>query len=175
MTLHVAQQRIVYRKCSHKEVARTRADNHTQYGCLMLLAMSNNRWLGRLAAPTTLLSLGIFVRLCTFLFLNPSNNDDHFNVIRLLVANGRLPLMTDTGQAYHPPLYYVMAAPLLAIFGTEKAVQSLSLILSIGTLVILYILVFTSGFVRGRTLAALQFFDGLLSSSICQVYTVRFE
>jgi 4-amino-4-deoxy-L-arabinose transferase-like glycosyltransferase len=116
----------------------------------MLLAMSNNRWLGRLAAPTTLLSVGIFVRLCTFLFLNPSNNDDHFNVIRLLVANGRLPLMTDTGQAYHPPLYYVMAAPLLAIFGTEKAVQSLSLILSIGTLVILYILVFTSGFVRGR-------------------------
>ena len=123
----------------------------------MLQAMSNNRWLGRLAAPKTLLSVGIFVRLCTFLFLNPSNNDDHFDVIRLLVANGRLPLMTDTGQAYHPPLYYVMAAPLLAIFGTEKAVQSLSLILSIGTLVILYILIFTSGLVQGRLLQLYSF------------------
>jgi len=58
--------------------------------------------------------------------------------------------MTETSLAYHPPLYYLMAAPILEVYGTEKAVQFLSLCLSIGSLVILYILVFKSGLIRGR-------------------------
>ncbi len=116
----------------------------------MLLAKSENRWLARLEAPKTLLTLGVLARVLTFWFLNPANNDDHFSVIQFLVANRRLPLMTEISQAYHPPLYYLLTAPLLEVCGTEKAVQFLSLSLSIGSLVILYILIYRSGLIRGR-------------------------
>ena len=124
----------------------------------MLLANFENRLLARLEAPKTLLTLGIFARVLTFLFLGPGNNDDHFGVIQLLVANGRLPLVTETGQAYHPPLYYLLAAPFLEVFGTAKAVQFLSLSLSIASLVILYFLIYRSGLIRGRLPQLYSFF-----------------
>ena len=113
-------------------------------------AKSENRWLVRLEAPKTLLAIGVLARVLIFWFLDPANNDDHFIVIRLLVANGRLPLMTEANQAYHPPLYYLLAAPFLEVFGTQKAVQFLSLTLSIGSLAIFYILIYRSGLIQGR-------------------------
>lgn len=108
-----------------------------------------NRLLDRANAPKTLLMLGVFTRVVTWWFLRPANNDSHFEVIQLLVSSGRLPLMTETPQAYHPPLYYLLAAPFLRIFGTQKAVQVLSLCFSIASLVIVYILIYRSSLVRG--------------------------
>src|SRR5260370_14148945 len=96
-----------------------------------------------------LLALGILVRILTFWFLRPTNNDDHFDVIQFLVANRRLPIITDQEQAYHPPLYYLLAAPFLKVFGTEKAVQFLSLSFSIASLAILYVLVYKAGLIKG--------------------------
>ena len=58
----------------------------------MLLAKHENRWLTTLETPKTLLTLGVLVRVLTFCFLNPANNDDHFSVIQLLVA--------EVGQEY---------------------------------------------------------------------------
>ncbi len=109
-----------------------------------------NRFLACLKAPKTLLGLGVLTRLIVFRFLNPADPDDHFTVIRLLLAKGRLPLMTETGEAYHPPLYYLLAAPFLKLFGTEKAVQVLSLLLSLATLFVLYDLIYRSGLIRGK-------------------------
>ena len=116
----------------------------------MPLAKSENRLLAWLEAPKALLALGVFARVLTFWFLRPENNDNHFDVIRLLVTTGRLPLMTETGQAYHPPLYYLMAAPLFKLFGTAKGVQCLSLCLSIASLIVLYILIYRDGLIKGR-------------------------
>ena len=115
-----------------------------------MLVKSENRLVAWLEAPKTLLALGIFARILTFWFLNPQNNDNHFRVIEFLVENGRLPLYTEAFAAFHPPLYYLLAAPFLKVFGTEKAVQFLSLGLSIASLVILYILIYKYGLIRGR-------------------------
>jgi 4-amino-4-deoxy-L-arabinose transferase-like glycosyltransferase len=114
-----------------------------------MLAKSENRLLARLEAPKTLLTLGILARVLTFWFLQPANNDNHFRVIQFLVANGRLPLMTEVRLADHPPLYYLLAAPFFKVFGTEKAVQFLSLSLSVASLVIIYTLIYRSGLIRG--------------------------
>src|ERR1022692_1511025 len=112
-----------------------------------MLVKSENRLVAWLEAPKTLLALGIFARILTFWFLNPQNNDNHFRVIEFLVENGRLPLYTEAFAAFHPPLYYLLAAPFLKVFGTEKAVQFLSLGLSIASLVILYILIYKYGLI----------------------------
>jgi 4-amino-4-deoxy-L-arabinose transferase-like glycosyltransferase len=114
-----------------------------------MITRPDNRLLARLESPKTLLTLGIVARVLTFCFLRPSNNDYHFGVIQLLVANGHLPLMTETRLADHPPLYYLLAAPFLKVFGSEKAVQFLSLSLSIASLAVLYSLIYRSGLVQG--------------------------
>ena len=67
----------------------------------------------------------------------PINNDDHGEVVRLLLQRGRMPTLWDTLQAQHPPLCYLLAAPLLRLTGGNKGVQLLSLVCSIATLLVL--------------------------------------
>jgi len=91
------------------------------------------------------------LRVVVFLFLSPLNNDKgHFHNIEFLAANGRPPFTGETTQANHPPLYYLLAAPLLLIGGGPKAIQVLSLLLSMGTLLVLYRLIVRPGIIAGR-------------------------
>jgi 4-amino-4-deoxy-L-arabinose transferase-like glycosyltransferase len=83
-----------------------------------------------------MLPVGILLRIVVFLFVAPINNDDHGEVVRLLVERGRFPALWDTLQAQHPPLYYLMAAPFLRATGSYKGVQLLSLAFSIATLLV---------------------------------------
>ena len=92
-----------------------------------------------------LLLLGIAVRVLTYFFLSPQNNDSHAEMVRFIVDNGRLPSILETPEAQNPPLYYVLAAPLWAWSGSLKVVQLLSLACSIATLIVLYHLIYREG------------------------------
>jgi len=89
-----------------------------------------------------LLLLGIMLRVVVFAFQGPFNNDNHFEVVQYIFDNHRIPYSNRLSQAYHPPLYYALAAPFLFL-GGPKSVQAFSLVLSIGTLVALYLLIKT--------------------------------
>ena len=81
---------------------------------------------------------GIVLRLVTFMVLAPQNRDFHLGVIIRIVDTGRLPISNATDQSYHPPLYYLLAAPILALTHRPKAVQLLSLAFAIATLIVLF-------------------------------------
>lgn len=93
--------------------------------------------------PTiVLLSIGIVTRCIVYAFLSPYNNDAHITIVEFLVKYKTFPNITENYLAFHPPLYYWMAAPILALFGSDKAVQFLSLVTSIGTLIVLYRIIY---------------------------------
>lgn len=82
------------------------------------------------------------IRLLTFCFLDPKNVDGHYEVVGFISQYGRLPHSGELGQAYHPPLYYLLAAPIYRWSGSFKVVQVLSLALSMLTLLVLYDLIY---------------------------------
>lgn len=100
--------------------------------------------------PKKWLFAAIAVRIVVFFFLAPGNNDDHGDVIRRLVQYGRMPTLWETQQAQHAPLYYLMAAPFWKLTGDFKAVQMLSLLFSIGTLLVLYHLIYQTPLIPNR-------------------------
>jgi 4-amino-4-deoxy-L-arabinose transferase-like glycosyltransferase len=87
-----------------------------------------------------ILIAGVLLRVVVFVFLEPQNNDDHHQVIDLIIQNRALPTSDQAGQAYHPPLYYLLALP-WALSGSLKVIQVLSLLLSICNLYVLYRLI----------------------------------
>ena len=91
-----------------------------------------------------LLVAGILLRVLVFIFLSPINNDDHGAVVRFLAERGYLPTLWETLQAQHPPLYYLLAAPIWKWTADYKGVQVLSLVCSIATLVALYHLIYNT-------------------------------
>jgi 4-amino-4-deoxy-L-arabinose transferase-like glycosyltransferase len=82
------------------------------------------------------LAAGIIVRLVAFAYMGFFNNDNHLLVIDY-VARYWIPAHSDQfNQAYHPPLYYFLAAPLLRLGGVT-AVHGLSLLFSIATFLLI--------------------------------------
>ncbi len=79
---------------------------------------------------------GLGLRVAVFLCLRPNNNDPHQEFIDFVVREGRLPIADEVLLGFQPPLYYLLAAP-WAYLGSPKFVQVLSLILSLGHLVLL--------------------------------------
>lgn len=75
---------------------------------------------------------GILIRMLVFMYMGYFNNDNHLAVIDYISRNWLPPHAGQLNQAYHPPLYYFLAAPLLRL-GNLPAVQGLSLGLSIAT------------------------------------------
>ncbi len=96
-----------------------------------------------------LLSAGIVLRIVTFFYLSPSNSDHHEEVIVYLIRYHALPQIPDVHEAHNPPLYYVIAASLWFTHRL-KAVQGLSLVFSMATLVVLFRLITRSGLIRAR-------------------------
>jgi 4-amino-4-deoxy-L-arabinose transferase-like glycosyltransferase len=82
------------------------------------------------------LTAGVIVRIVVFAYMGFFNNDNHLLVIDY-VARYWIPAHSDQfNQAYHPPLYYFLAAPLLRLGGVT-AVHGLSLIFSIATFLLI--------------------------------------
>jgi len=59
-----------------------------------------------------LLAAGIILRLAVLIFALPNNADPHQQVIEYIVEHGSLPNSDELNQSYHPPLYYLLMAPL---------------------------------------------------------------
>lgn len=112
-------------------------------------------------ALIVVLALGVILRVVVFVYMGYFNNDNHLEVIKY-VADNWLPARADQfNQAFHPPLYYYLAASLLQV-GMLPAVHALSLILSIATLALIAILLHQTPWVSDKVkpwclaLAALQ-------------------
>ncbi len=98
-----------------------------------------------------LLAAGIALRVAVFCVLLPLNNDaGHFDVIRYIVEHRALPAAMANAQSYQPPLYYLLAAPVYAASGSLKWVQSLSLVFSLLTLLVLYRLFYVDKLLADR-------------------------
>jgi hypothetical protein len=80
---------------------------------------------------------GIILRLLVLMYAGPNNPDDHFSVIVWIVERGELPYSNAINQSYHPPLYHLLMAPLLAIWKTESAVHAGSFVLSCMSLLVI--------------------------------------
>jgi 4-amino-4-deoxy-L-arabinose transferase-like glycosyltransferase len=83
---------------------------------------------------------GLLLRIAVFAVQMPINNDDHYQHIQYLFNHHRIPLTGEFPQAQHPPLYYLLAAPLVR-FHDIKAVQAFSLLCSLLTLSVLFLLI----------------------------------
>jgi 4-amino-4-deoxy-L-arabinose transferase-like glycosyltransferase len=96
-------------------------------------------------------TLGILVRIVTYCFLAPENNDLHGRVLQFLVDHHALPLVWQEHEAHNPPLYYLLAAPILAWTGSMKMVQLLSLVFSCTTLWVLFRLIQDGGLIENAS------------------------
>ena len=67
-----------------------------------------------------ILAVGILARIVVFYYLGPFNNDNHFEIIRYIVRKGALPRVDQFNQAYHPPLYYLLASFFLRWGGSQN-------------------------------------------------------
>lgn len=92
-------------------------------------------------AALALLAAGVLLRAITWALMTPQNRDFHLGVITRFVDTGRLPVSNETYQSYHPPLYYLLTAPIFAITHRPKVVQMFSLACAIATLVVCYRLI----------------------------------
>ena len=82
------------------------------------------------------IAAGIVIRVVVFANMGYFNNDDHLSVLEYVSRYWFPPHADQFNQAYHPPLYYFLAA-LFFRWGNLPAVQGLSLFLSIATLLII--------------------------------------
>jgi 4-amino-4-deoxy-L-arabinose transferase-like glycosyltransferase len=70
-------------------------------------------------------------------------------VVQYIVKYKRYPVLSETMLAFHPPLYYLLAAPLWQLAEKPKLVQSLSLLFSIVSLLVLYKIIYKTDLIRG--------------------------
>jgi len=82
---------------------------------------------------SSVLAAGIAIRILAFGYIGYFNNDNHLAVLEYVSRHWAPPNAGQFNQAYHPPLYYFLAAPFFRA-GNLPAVQGLSLLLSIATL-----------------------------------------
>lgn len=84
-----------------------------------------------------ILGIGIFIRFLIFIFLSPTNNDGHFPIIQYIINNHKTPISGALNQAFHPPLYHLLAS----LLKHKILIHFLSFILSALTLLIFYWLI----------------------------------
>ncbi len=127
---------------------------------------------------------GLMIRFVTYLVLQPTNPDDHFGVVHYIQQHRSLPLSNEMTHSFHPPLYYLLAAPMDEIyetlrprlpeffqesredFGRKKWVQLLSLLFSATTWLLLVRWVSTST-LSNWSLTALLSLGAFLPQWIC--------
>lgn len=79
---------------------------------------------------------GVIARILVFTYMGYFSNDNHLEVVKYVAEHWLPPYADHFNQAFHPPLYYFLAAAFLHL-GDVAAVHSLSLILSIATLALI--------------------------------------
>jgi 4-amino-4-deoxy-L-arabinose transferase-like glycosyltransferase len=84
------------------------------------------------------LAVGLLESVAVFTFQNPLNNDSHLPVVRYVLEHHRLARADEMNQAYHPPLYYLLAAPWLGLGGL-KVLQLFSLLTTLATKCVYYV------------------------------------
>ncbi len=94
-----------------------------------------------------ILAIGILLRIVVFIFLRPMNNDPHFEFVEYIAQQAKLPASDEFLMAFHPPLYYLLATP-LAMLGSQKLVQALSLLFAVATFYLLYHLLKTTDILK---------------------------
>lgn len=77
-----------------------------------------------------LLALGILIRLAVLLTASPFNPDQHYEVIQYLVNHHALPISNELSQSYHPPLYYLLMAPLEWAWQSPAPIHAASFVFS---------------------------------------------
>jgi hypothetical protein len=85
-----------------------------------------------------LLVAGILLRLAVLLTASPFNADNHFQVIQYIAATHRLPISNQLPQSYHPPLYYLLMAPIYSWWSDAAPIHLFSFIFSTATLLIIW-------------------------------------
>jgi hypothetical protein len=85
-----------------------------------------------------LLAGGILLRLAVFFTASPFNPDEHFAVIQYIVDHHALPVSNQLTQSYHPPLYYLLMAPIYAIWPDPKPLHFASFVLSSFNLILIW-------------------------------------
>ena len=70
-------------------------------------------------------------------------------MIQAIYQTHQIPHSSQFNQAYHPPLYHLLAAPLLGL-GGAKTVQGLSLVFSLATLLVVFLLLRRLGWLDER-------------------------
>ena len=87
-------------------------------------------------AMRRVLIVGLLIRIGIFALASPFNRDRHLEVIDWLLAHHALPPSNVLQQSYHPPLYYLLAAPIRWISpATTWPLHLFSLACSAATLV----------------------------------------
>src|SRR5512135_2277972 len=86
------------------------------------------RFRGRLNKPLLVLFAFIVLLLLLNAFLHDPtagyDAEDHMHYVQTLATYGRLPVKSETGQYYSPPLPYILPAVLTALrFGLWKALK----------------------------------------------------
>lgn len=84
-----------------------------------------------------LLACGILLRLAVFFTAGPFNPDQHYEVIQYIAEHHALPVSNQLSQSYHPPLYYLLMAPLYAMWPDPKLLQFASFLLSSANLILI--------------------------------------
>jgi hypothetical protein len=91
---------------------------------------------GQLSGIDYVFFVGIWLRMCIFVFLGPSNGDTlgHLDHIQYVRQHHSVPPAGVGHETWQPPLYYVIAALLSVVSDDPKFIQLISLATSIATL-----------------------------------------
>src|SRR5262245_21482763 len=85
-----------------------------------------------------LLAVGLAVRLLVLMHSTGINPDRHFEVIQYIAESRTLPVSNLLAQSYHPPLYYLLMAPLYAWWPSVTPLHLASFVLSSLNLLLIF-------------------------------------
>ncbi|MCL2206888.1 MAG: glycosyltransferase family 39 protein [Fibromonadales bacterium] len=95
--------------------------------------------------PTSIILLGIAVRLVLYTYTGPTQHSydtgGHLEYVKIIAEENRIPASDESWSAYHPPSYYIASAAIKKIVDlydpsiTNRILQQFSLLLSFGSII----------------------------------------
>jgi hypothetical protein len=88
-----------------------------------------------------LFALGAALRILLLWTFNPSHGYDaqtHFDYAKYIAEHGALPPLMSSFVAYHPPMFYLLMAPVVRLGGSIAAVQVLGVAMGIARLALVW-------------------------------------
>ena len=84
-----------------------------------------------------LLICGILLRFAVLVAASPFDADSHLEVIQYIADHGTIPFSNQFAQSFHPPLYYLLMAPLNRWWPDPAAVHVASFLFSIANIILI--------------------------------------